>query len=302
MANTITAFNPTIWSRKGVAILRAKIVMPKLVRTDFSTDVAQFGDTVNTRKPATLVANDVSTTTGVTVQDVSATNIAVTLNKHKDATFRVSDREAGRSFVNLVEQYLDPAMLALATQLDVDILSLYADVAAGNTVSFTSAGAWKNLVNSARTRLNKLKVPTEDRRLVLSDDDEGALTNLDLFVQANTRGSQDVQVNGMVGRFKGFDIFRATNVVSVGSPAVRKNLAFHKDAFALITRVPATAAGVTPGALQDVGIDPDAGLSIRTTISYNATLLSTQVTCDILYGVLTLDSNLFCLINGGSNN
>ena len=139
MANTLTALTPTIWSRKGVALLREKIVMPNLVRVDFSTDVAQFGDTVNTRKPAELSANNVNTITGVTVQNVSATNIPVTLDQHKDATFQISDREAGRSFVNLVDMFLDPAMLAIANQLDSDLLGLYTDIS--TEVTYTSAGA-----------------------------------------------------------------------------------------------------------------------------------------------------------------
>lgn len=296
MANTITAFNPTIWSRLGVDLLRDNIVMPQLVRVDFSMDIAQFGDTVNTRKPATMVANDVSTSTGVTVQNVSATNIPVTLSKHKDATFQISDREAGRSFMNLVQQFLNPAMLAIANQVDQDILGLYTDVT--RSVSYTSAGGWKNLVNSARTLLNKSKAPDTDRVLVLSDDDEGNLTNLDLFVQANTKGDTETQRNGRVGRFKGFDIYRDSNVTLVGSPAANKNLAFHRNAFTLVTRVPATAAGITPGALQAVGVDQDAGLAIRTTLSYNAQLLTTQCTCDIIYGMATLDEQLAVVVNG----
>lgn len=298
MANTLTAYNPTVWSRRGVDILRKKIVFPNLVRRDFSTDVAQFGDTVNTRKPATFVANDVSPTTGVTVQNASATNIAVTLDKHKDATFQISDREAGRSFANLVEEFLDPAMLALAVALDSGGLALYADVQSGNTINYVSAAAWATMVNSARTRLNVLDVPETDRRLVLSNDDDGQVSNLTILNQANTAGTDQTLRKGLIGELKGFMTYRASNVVSVGSPAVRKNLAFHKNAFALVMRVPATATGATPGALQDVGIDPDAGLSIRTTISYNATLLATQVTCDIIYGWATLDTNLFCVING----
>jgi hypothetical protein len=299
MPNVLTAFTPELWSKKGVAILREKIVMPGLIRVDFSPELAQAGDTVNTRKPAKMTHGDVPTDgSDLTVQDVSAANIPVTLTQHKHATFRISDREATRSFMNLVDQYLDPAMLALANVLDIDCLSLYTDVV--TTSSLASHLAWKNTVNDARTKMNKNMVPDDNRRLVLSNDDEGGLTNLDLFVQANTKGDTVTQRTGAVGQFKGFDIFRASNVIGVGSPAVRKNLAFHRDAFTLVTRVPATAAGVTPGALQQVATDPDAGLSIRTTISYNPNKLATQVTCDILYGVKTLDHLLACVINASA--
>lgn len=295
MANTLTAYTPTVWSKMSLAILREKIVIPKLVRVDFSTDLAQAGDTVNTRKPATLVANDVSSVTGVTVQDVSSTNVPVTLSSHKDATFKISDREATRSFKNLVDEYLDPAMLAIANAVDLSLLGLYTDLT--TTVTAASAGSWKTVMGRARTLLNKNKVQEIDRRLILSDDDDGNLGNLDNLQQFQQAGDNQALREGKIGRLKGFDTYRSTNVVSVGSPAVRKNIAFHKDCFALVVRQLANAAGITPGAVQTTSVDPDAGLSIRVTISYNATLLSTQVTCDILYGVKTLDEKRGVLIN-----
>lgn len=296
MANNLTAYTPELWSRKSVALLREKIVVPQLVRRDFSEDLAQMGDTVNTRKPAKMTAGDVDTSTGVSVMDVSATNIAVTLDTHKHTTFKISDREASRSFQNLVDEFLDPAMLALANAVDVSLLSLYTDVS--TVVSYTSAGAWKTLVSTARQELNSNMAPEQMRYLVLSDDDEADLFNLDLITKANESGARDGFLNGFVGRFKGFDLFRGTNVRRVGSPAVRKNLAFHRNAFALVMRPLSTATGQTPGAIQRTASDPDAGLTLRLTISYNTTLLSTQVTVDLLYGVKTLDEQLACVING----
>lgn len=289
----INAYTPMLWSRKSVALLREKIIMPQLVRVDFSDDLAQAGDTVNTRKKSTLAANTVSTSTGVTVQDVSTTNIQVILNQHKDSTFRISDREATRSFMNLVDEFLDPAMLALANDVDTALLGLYTDLTANTAISVSAAANWRADGNTARTRLNKAKAPDDGQRyLVLSDDDEGAMSNLDLLVKANESGSDRTLRTGEVGRYKNFGVFRASNVVETTSPTTRHNIAFHRNAFALVMRPMATAAGVSPGAVQTRATDPDAGLSVRVTMSYNATLLSTQVTCDILYGVKTLDANL----------
>lgn len=295
MANVLTAYTPELWSRKSVALLREKIVMPQLVRVDFSPDLAQAGDTVNTRKPANLTASPVSTSTGVTVQDVSATNIQVTLNQHKDSSFRISDREAGRSFMNLVTEFLDPAMLAIANEVDTDLLGLYTDLTTIPAISgaaLDAAADWRNAPSTARTRLNAAKAPTNDRYLVLSDDDEGLLGNLDLLTKVNESGTDRTLRNGEVGRLRGFDVFRASNVISTGSPAVRHNIAFQRGCFAFVSRPMATATGMSPGAHQTNAIDPDAGLSVRITISYNAQLLTTQVTVDILYGVKTLDANL----------
>lgn len=291
MANTITAFDPTIWSREGIAILREKIQMPKLVRRDFQNDLAQAGDVVNTRKPATMTAGDVDDTSGITAQDVSATNVAVQLNSHKHATFKIKDREASRSISNLVTEYLDPAMLAIANAIDRSLLGLYTDATLGVTLS--SAGDWRTRMSTARVNLNKNKAPEDNNRsLVLSDDDEGALGNLDILSKVNESGSGAALREGSVGRVKGFNVYRSSNVLSIGSPAVRHNLAFHQDAIALVTRTLGTATGRTPGAEQTVAVSPDAGLSMRVTISYNHSLLSMLISVDLLYGVKTLDSNL----------
>lgn len=294
MANSLTAYTPELWSQEAIAILRERIVLPRLVRRDFSADLAQYGDTVNTRKPSKMTAGTVDPDTGVSVQNAAATNVAVTLNQHKHATFRISDREASKSFQNLVEQFLDPAVLAVANAIDLSLAGLYADIPW--LIDVASAGAIKDKINAARTRLNKNLAPSEMRYAVMSDDDDGAVANLDILSKVNESGGSQTLREGAIGRFKGFDFFRSSNIVNVGSPGVRHNILFQRDAFTLVVRNLATATGSTPGAMQTVAQDPDAGLSLRMTLSYNPTLLSTQVTVDTLYGVKTLDSSLAAVL------
>lgn len=297
MPNVLTAYSPEMWSRKSVALLREKTRMPRVVRVDFSEDLQQAGDTVNTRKKAKMTAETVNPTTGVAAQDAEATNIQVVLNQHKHVTFKIPDVDASKSFINLVDEFLDPAMLAIANAVDISLLGLYSDVT--EQVNVSSAADWRTAFNSARTALNRQLAPENGRVMVLSDDDEGDVSNLDLLTQVNTSGSSTTLREGTIGRYKGFDVMRATNVVSAGSPAYRFNMGFYPDAFGLVTRVLRPAAGITPGAVQKSAIDPDAGLSVRVTMSYNATLLATQVTCDILYGVKTLDEELAVLLAAG---
>jgi len=51
-ANDNDAFIPEIWAMEGLRILEANLVMAGLVHRDFSASVANFGDVVNTRRPA----------------------------------------------------------------------------------------------------------------------------------------------------------------------------------------------------------------------------------------------------------
>ena len=69
-------------------------------------------------------------------------------------------------------------------------------------------------------------------------------------------------------------------------------MAFHRNAFSLVSRPLATAVDPSVSARQFVATDKDTGIALRVTMSYNATKLSTQVTVDILYGVKTLDTAL----------
>ncbi len=292
MPNALTAYTPTLWANESLALLREKVVMARLVRQDFSQELASAGDTVNTRKPAKMVANTVSTSTGITIQDVAATNIPVTLNNHRDASFRISDAEASRSFANLSQEFLDPAALAIANAIDLSLCGLYTDVT--DIIDVGSAGGWKDAYSAARKRLNKNKVEETMRVAVLSDDDEGDVANLDILSKVNEAGDNQALREGRIGRFRGFDTFRSSNIVNAGSPTVRHNLFFHRDAFALVTRNLSPAAGEAFGVRQMNSADPDSGLSLRVTMSYNPTLLTTQFTIDTLYGVKTLDSLRAC--------
>jgi hypothetical protein len=302
MSNTLTAFTPQLWSRESVRILREKIQMPQVVNKDFSTDLASYGDTVNTRKITKFGdADDVPTDgTDLAVTDLNASNITVTLNKHKHKTFKLTSREATRSFMNLVVEYLDPAMLSLANTLDKDLLALYASIVP--TVTCASAGGYKDAFNKCKLKLNKQLCPQQGRVAVIADEDEAGLTNLDLIVQANTSGSTVGLIEGSIGRFKGFDILRSTNVFSVGSPAVRYNLLFNPNAFTLVTRVCENADPANTGAKVSVSTDPDAGLAIRSTISFqHLKAFGTYVSVDILYGVAVLDASLAVVLRGTTN-
>jgi len=288
MANTLTAYTPELWAETNVQILREKIVLPNLVRRDFSADLAEAGDTVNTRRPAKLTTNNFTSAGQVTTQNLTAANIPVTLNQHKEVTFEVTDREASRSFKNIIEEFMDPSMLAISNDVDTAIASEYANFDVSATVA--SAAGWDAAIRAARTTLNNQLVPEDGRSLVLSNDDEGSLLADDKFVKVNESGDGGQALrNGMVGRLYGFDIFRATNIQSVGSPVLRKNMAIHKNAIAMVIRPMATADSSTPGVNQAIGSDDEASLAVRMTMSYQHLYLKTLVTFDILYGIKTLE-------------
>jgi len=71
------------------------------------------------------------------------------------------------------------------------------------------------------------------------------------------------------------------------------NLAFHRNAFALVT-APLSEMGNELGAKVAAVQDPITGLSLRSRIYYVGNSSEVHVALDVLYGVRTLDPNLAC--------
>jgi hypothetical protein len=92
---------------------------------DFEPVIAKFGDVVNTRRPGTFTAYRKTVTDQVTVQNATATNVAVPLNQQVHVSFMIMDGEESKSFKDLVQIYLAPAMLAQAQYVDKMVLGQY---------------------------------------------------------------------------------------------------------------------------------------------------------------------------------
>jgi hypothetical protein len=87
----------------------------------------------------------------------------------------------------------------------------------------------------------------------------------------------------------------ANNDLAFPGPAGSFNLAFHRDAIALVSRplaLPASSTGVQAGlAIYN-------GVGMRLTMQYDSSIQGTRVTHDILCGTEVLDTNLGCVLLG----
>ncbi len=78
-------------------------------------------------------------------------------------------------------------------------------------------------------------------------------------------------------------------------PQGNMNIAFHREALALITRplaLPRAGTGV------QAAVASYNGISMRITMQYNQSAGGTQVNCDMLAGLAVLDTNLACVVLG----
>jgi hypothetical protein len=214
-ANDNDAFVPEVWAQESLMILENNMVATNLVHRDFSNQIAQFGDVVNTRKPGSFTAKRKGQDDDVVDQDASATNVAVPLDQHLHTTFVIKDGEESKSMKSLVDEYLRPAAISLAEAADQIVLGqVYKFLP--NAVGKLGTAVTKDTVIAAREKMNALKVPMSGRNLLIGPNMEGQLLGIADFVNAEKVGDDGTALReGSVGRKFGFDTYMAQQVPSI---------------------------------------------------------------------------------------
>ena len=121
-------YPPEIWARESLLILSKNLVAANLVHRDFQSEVAQYGDLIRTRRPDKLTVTDKSADrqfgTAMDTTAPTATDVTIPLDKHKVVSFGISQRDQDTSIKSLIEEFMEPAMVPLAEEVDGDLLGV----------------------------------------------------------------------------------------------------------------------------------------------------------------------------------
>jgi len=219
-ANDNDAMVPELWAQESLAILEENMVMARLVHRDFSPEVANFGDVVNTRRPAEFITKRKVDSDSVTAQDAVTTNVAVPLDQHIYVNFTIKDGEASKSFQDLVDMFMAPAAQQIARSVDRVLIGQAPQFAVnqvGRLAEMTSSNA-KDFMLSAREKMNDNKAYAAGRNLILTSASETDLLATELFIQANTRGDGGTALEqARLGRLLGFDTYMDQNTPYLSS-------------------------------------------------------------------------------------
>lgn len=223
--NNLDAFFPQLWAQESLAILDENMVIGMLVHRDFENTLARFGDTVNTRQPAEFTAQRKGLNDSVTIQNVTATNVAVKLNQLVHTSFLLRDGEETWAFKDLVTEYLEPAMVAQARFVDQVLLGQYAQFignGAGKLDGLSSSTA-KSYILDARKKMNTNKVPEAGRNLIWTPNSESEVLQLDLFISADKIGDDGTAMReASIGRKLQFNHWMSQNASTIAVSSVDK--------------------------------------------------------------------------------
>lgn len=287
MANTI--LTPQIIAKEALMVLRNNAVMANLVYRDYSNEFAAVGDTITIRKPATFKANEFNGS--IEVQDATESGVKVVMNKLLDVSFAVTSKEMTLDIADFSNQLIVPAMQAFADKIDSSILALESGIT--NRVNATNA---KADIIAARKYLTTAAAPLADRRYVYNSDTEADLLSTDLFINAGAVGDDGTALKeASLGRKFGMDFYVDQNIPAAASQGKMEAMAFHKNAFALVTRPLALPQGAANAHIENYD-----GFALRVVYGYDMDKKTDTVSIDMLCGVAVLDKDLAAVVQQGA--
>jgi len=265
--------------------LVSNLVMGNLVNRDYEPTLAQAGDTVNIPVPPPMNANNILDGGSVQTQNPLIGNSQIVLNNHVEATFQIPDVAKVLAVPDLLQIYMQPAMVAIAERIEADLLGLYSGFTTNSAVGTAGSPITEAAIDAAETALFTGKVPMgQPKFLVVDANTYSQLRQIARFTEYNSVGDAGLRaiIDGTVGRLKDFFVFRSQLVQKTGSlPITTHNIAFAKNAIGLVMRrLPQPLAGT--GAVSHYAELGNFGM--RVTMSYQPNTLTQQFTVDVLYG------------------
>lgn len=162
MANTI--ITPTVIANEALMQLENNLVMGKLVHREYKKEFVKVGESVSVRKPVKFEVSSGATRVN---QDVQEASTSITVDQRKHVSWKFSTQDLTMKIDEYSERYIQPAMIALANNVDAALTGLYKGVFANVGTAGTTPTSFLDF-GAAAQRMDEMAVPTELRRLVLN--------------------------------------------------------------------------------------------------------------------------------------
>ena len=244
-------FIPKIWNSVLLEEFRQKAIFAALTNSDYTGD-AQVGNKVQITTALPVAIKDYQVTKGegenakkvreTTPDEVETTSMDLLIDQEKVFDFLIDDIDK-RQAAGSVATFARGAAWGLRDDADKWIAAqIVAGAAEAHqlTGNLTDNGkaVW-NIVRDLRRKLNKAKVPTGDRVLVLNAEFEALILGFDSKLTAVelAAGSPNGLRDAYLGRVLGFEVYTSENLPETEKPQVA---AFHKSAYAFVNQITKT--------------------------------------------------------------
>ncbi len=238
MANDLSAFNASAFSKLLVKNFDQINVMFPLVSTDYEGEIQGIGSTVKVRTLGSITMGSWTKNGTVSYQDLAPATEDMTISDAQYFAFKVDDVDKAQNDLSALNLYAKRAAVSLNNTVEAKCLSVYASAHANNkitgassaAITLTSASADTTdvytLLVKARANLVKLNVPLIGAWAVIDPDTTSLLLNdTKRFIKASDMSdamirqgnlSGVVEQPGFIGRCAGFNVFESNAVPQAG--------------------------------------------------------------------------------------
>tara|TARA_R100000655_G_scaffold29053_1_gene58823 strand:- start:1383 stop:2264 length:882 start_codon:yes stop_codon:yes gene_type:complete len=287
MANTLNGLNLAAIAQSVLDNLSAQHTPVSAFTTDFSSEIADQGESITTRIATAVSAGDASS--GYSATDVTSSAKTVTLNQHKHFTMAFTDLEIAKGGMNMLERtFVRPATHAVINSMVDALMALVLNSEFGNKATVTSSNFGADDVATLAGDLTTLNVPKDERALIIKPAYYAALAQ-DNAIQASYASTLNDSIRDhSVPRVHGFNVYEYSDI-----PSNSENLegfACGPEALLIAARQPAIPQNWS-GAVESV-TDPDSGLTIQLRSWYEGKDGKQMITATTIFGVLVGSNSL----------
>jgi len=277
---TSSFFMPKVYSKKVLNFFRKASVVEAITNTDYTGEIASFGDTVRIIKEPTITVYQYERGANVTKSALTDQELTLTVDIANAFKFIVDDIETSMSHVNFKEVASSSAAYALKDAFDAGVL---AEMFAGASTSspdhvigsdsatadstMTHATNSVDLLGSDGTGVDALDLMARMARLLDDQDipEEGRwfVAPPSFYEELSGSSSKLLSVdynagqgslrNGLVssGKLRGFDMYKSNNIAAT-SNATGKVLAGHMSSTATAQAITSTEVIRDPDSFGDI--------------------------------------------------
>jgi len=287
MANTLNGINLAAIAQSVLDNLSSQHTPVSAFTTDFSSEIADQGESITTRIATAVSAGDASS--GYSATDVTSSAKTVTLDQHKHFTMAFTDLEIAKGGMNMLERtFVRPATHAVINSMVDALMALVVNSEFGNKATVTSSNFGADDVATLAGDLTTLNVPKEERALIIKPAYYASLAQ-DNAIQASYASTLDDSIRDhSVPRVHGFNVYEYSDI-----PTNSENLegfACGPEALLIAARQPAIPQNWS-GAVESV-TDPDSGLTVQLRSWYEGTQGKQLITVTTIFGVLVGSNSL----------
>lgn len=233
MANNLDAFTPEYWSARTQRLLKKRLIAREIANMEEQATLRDW-DMVHRPYYSDVVVNDYVKGVDVTVQDVTATDEYLTVNKSKEATVYIDAIDVKQNKYDAANKYIDRMTYALKKDIDGNFLKEVVNAeftmddgdmggTAGNPVTVSVSNAFKLFtLTEAKMNANDIE-DTKAWFFVITPDVKAAIQQTNLvngFNQADAALRGTLKGMWYLGTWGNFNIFVSNNVAHTNKVTV----------------------------------------------------------------------------------